>query len=252
MAMLNQNPKILAQEFWSGIEGERLFPRNIEHAITMKLPLALTKLSLLTLQTVEEWLVGKHLAVPLPLNQHDLLGCLVAHRGHGIIFACSADEVEEQRLTVAHEVAHFLMDYLWPRQQIIQVLGAHLTDVLDGVRKATPAERAAAILSHVHLGAHIHLLPRPGMDEDADAVVAHTEARADRLALELVAPREQISFFLHSLSAREALHPQAVRAALAARFGLPAYAFDPIVRHTVEPRPVSFLEDVRATLRRQQ
>jgi Zn-dependent peptidase ImmA (M78 family) len=250
--MRSQSLEVLAREFWSGTGLESMFPRNIEQTIAMKLPLALVKLSVLTLQTVEQWLAGKHLAVPLPLNQHDLLGCLVAHRGHGIIFACSADEAEEQRLTVAHEVAHFLEDYLWPRQHLIAALGKHITDVLDGVRAATPAERAAAILSHVHLGAHIHLLPRPGMDEDADSVVAHTEARADRLALELVAPREQISSFLHSLSAREALHPHAVCVALAAHFGLPASAFDPIVRQTVEPRPVSFLEDVRATLRRQQ
>jgi hypothetical protein len=248
--MSGQSPEVLAQEFWSETGLESVFPRNLEQAVTMKLPLAHVKLPVLTLQTIEKWLAEKQLAIPLPPHQHDLLGCLVAHRGHGFIFVCSADSADEQRLTLAHEVAHFLKDYLWPRQRVIAALGGHITDVLDGIRTATQAERAAAVLSRVRLGAHIHLLPRPGAE--ADALIAQTEAHADRLALELVAPRERINSFLQNLPAREAMHPQEVRAALAAFFGLPAYAFDTVVQRVVERRPVSFLEDVRAALRRHE
>ncbi|MBI3301110.1 MAG: hypothetical protein HYZ72_03395, partial [Deltaproteobacteria bacterium] len=168
-------------------------------------------------------------------------------------FVCGPDEPEEQRLTVAHEVAHFLVDYLWPRQQVIQALGEHITDVLDGLRAATPAERAAAILSHVRLGAHVHLLPRPGSDENSDLVVVHAEDRAERLALELVAPRVCIISFLQNLSAPEAVNPgDEGRAALAAYFGLPTYVFDWIVQKKGQRRPVSFLADVIGAIREQR
>jgi hypothetical protein len=177
---------------------------------------------------------------------------LLAYRGHGFIFVSGSDGPEEQRLTIAHEVAHFLVDYLWPRRQVIQTLGERITDVLDGLRKATPAERAAAILSHVRLGAHLHVLPRSGIDEDQDSVVASAENRADWLALELVAPRKCILSFLQNLSAREAVDPQEVRIALAAYFGLPAYAFDAVTRGMSRYRPISFLADVREVIGKQQ
>ncbi|MBI3245333.1 MAG: hypothetical protein HYZ50_02365 [Deltaproteobacteria bacterium] len=252
MELRSQNPEVLARELWSGTGLENLFPRDLERAVLMKLPLPLIKLPVLAMPAVETWLAGKRLALPLPPYHYDLFGCLIAHRGHGFLFVCSADSVDEQRLTLAHEVGHFLIDYLWPRQQAMRALGASITDVLDGVRKATPAERAAAVLSRLHVGAYVHLLPRPGTDEDTAPIIARTETRADRLALELLAPREQIHSFLHTLPARKALSLPDHRAALAVHFGLPVYAFTPIGQSPNEPRPISFLEDVRAALRRRQ
>jgi hypothetical protein len=250
MDLRSQNPESLAQDFWSGTGLESQFPRDIERVVVMKLSLSLVELPALTVPIVKTWLAEKQLALSLPLYHHDLLGCLVAHRGHGFLFVCSADSADERRLTIAHEVAHFLMDYLWPRRQVIQALGESITEVLDGVRRATSAERVVAVLSRIRVGAHIHLLPRPGTDEDT--IIARTEARADRLALELVAPQEQIRSFLLTLPACEALPVHEVCAALAAHFGLPAYAFASVVRPRREPRPLSFLEDVRAALRRRR
>jgi hypothetical protein len=244
----SRNPESLARDFWAGTEFEDQFPRDIERMAVMKLPLSLVELPALTVTTVKRWLVERHLALSLPLYQHDLLGCLVAHRGCGFIFVCSADAADERRLTIAHEVAHFLLDYLWPRQQVSKALGESITEVLDGGRQATTAERAVAALSRIRIGAHIHLLPRPGTDEDTS--ITRTEMHADRLALELVAPHEKIHSFLLTLPACNALSVHDVRATLAAHFGLPAHAFAPIVRPRREPRPLSFLEDVRAALRR--
>jgi len=250
--MINPSPEILAQEFWAGTGLEDAFPRNIEQAITVKLPLALVKLPLLNARTVGRWLERRRIATLLPLDRRDLLGCLIAYRGHGIVFICGSDAPEEQRLTVAHEVAHFLVDYLCPRRQVIQVLGDRIAEVLDGLRTATPVERAAAILSHVRLGAHIHLLPRPGKDEDSEFVVAHAEDRADRLALELVAPRACIHSFLRNLSARKAVLPEEACSALAVYFGLPVYAVDGIAQKISQHHPISFLVDVREAIKRRQ
>jgi hypothetical protein len=164
----------------------------------------------------------------------------------------NADSPEEQRLTIAHEVAHFLADYLLPRQQVIQALGPQMAEVLDGSRPPTPAERAAAILSHVRLGAHVHLLPRPGIDAGNDRTVAHLEDRADRLALELVAPQACIRDVLDALSARQGITSEIARAALARRFGLPAYAFDETIRRMVRRPLPSFVQDILEGLRQQR
>jgi hypothetical protein len=160
--MQHPNPETLAHAFWAGTGLQDAFPRDIERAIAIKLPLALVKLPQLNTQVIGQWLERRRILTPLALDPRDLCGSLVAYRGYGIIFVCGADDQAEQRLTAAHEVAHFLVDYLLPRQQVIQALGEHMTEVLDGLRKATPAERASAILSHLRLGAHTHLLPRHG------------------------------------------------------------------------------------------
>lgn len=248
--MQHPSPETLAHEFWAGTGLQDTFPRNIERAIAMKLPVALVKLPQLNTKTIGQWLEQRRIIAPLPLDQRDLLGSLVAYRGYGIIFACGVDDPAEQRLTVAHEVAHFLVDYMYPRQQVIQAFGEYITEVLDGVRQATPAERAAAILSHLHLGAHTHLLPRPGTDADAQWVVAAAEDRAERLACELVAPQACIDALLQDFSTREAVGLEDAGAALARYFGLPPYAFDSILQPTNQRRPVSFLGDIRGTLRR--
>jgi hypothetical protein len=211
----------LARNFWAGTGWHNTFPRQIEQAAPLKLQLVIIKLPQTNVAAASNWLQQRGIVIPVPDDQHELCGCLVAHRGHRFIFVSDTESPEEQRLTVAYEVAHFLADYLLPRQQVLRVLGAHMAEVLDGLRRPTPAERAAAILSHVRLGAHIHLLPRPGIDADDDWAVAHAEDRADRLALELVAPQACVRNVLDALLNRQGVTPDDVRAALATHFGLP-------------------------------
>lgn len=239
----------VARGFWSGTGLDRAFPRNIEKAIAMRLPLAVVKMPRLNAGAVGAWLMRRHVAVRLPADRRDLMGCLVAHRGHGIVFICGHDEPEEQRLTVAHETAHFLVDYVLPRRHVIQALGEQITDVLDGVRPPTPSERAAAILSHMRLGPHVHVLPRIESNEDTDALVAHSEHRAERLALELVAPRDHVVGVLRHLSSRETVNAEYAQSTLASYFGVPVHVFDSTVRDVRQHRPVSFIEDALIGIR---
>jgi IrrE N-terminal-like domain len=252
MTMIHPSPETLAGEFWDGTGIHNTFPRKIEQAIAFKLPLALVGLSPLTMGAIGHWLQQRDSAIRLPDDRRDLCGCLVAFGGRGFIFVCDADSPEEQRLTMAHETAHFLVDYLRPRRQVLDELGEGITEVLDGIRPATPAERAAAILSRLHLGPHIHVLPRQGRDQDSDVAVAHAEDRADRLALELVAPQARVRAVLDALSARQALTAEAARATLATHFGLPAYAFHDTIQHTFRRPPTSFVADIAAGLRRRR
>jgi len=243
---------MLAKEFWLGSGLQGAFPRNIEQAIAMTLPLAVVKMPSVTAGAVRRWLKNRRVAASLPEDRRDLMGCLVAYRGHGIVFVCGADDPEEQRLTVAHEVGHFLVDYRLPRQQVIQALGETIVEVLDGFRQATPVERANAILSHVRLGAHVHLLPRRGKDEDSDACVGYAEERAHQLGFELVAPREHIMTLWGQLGAQEVTNSKEVSTRLAVYFGLPASAFYSIAEKINRRRPVSFFEDAMLTIKAPQ
>lgn len=249
--MIIPNPETLAQDFWADTGWHDIFPRQIEQAAPLKLPLVIVKQAQTNTQTARHWLQQRGIVIRLPNDQRDLYGCVVAHRSHGFIFVSGADGPEEQRLTIAHEVAHFLIDYLLPRQRVLHALGAHMTEVLDGLRRPTPAERAATILSHVRLEAHVHLLPRPGIDADDDSTVVHAEDRADRLALELVAPQACVRDVLDALLNRQGVTPDDVRAALATHFGLPAYAFHDTIRRLVRRSFPSFVADIRAGLRKQ-
>jgi hypothetical protein len=249
--MIIPDREALAQDFWAGTGLHDVFPRKIEQAASLKLPVIRVPLPRLTVPMIEHWLRQRGIATPLPEDSRDLQGCLVALCGHGFIFVCDTDSPEEQRLTIAHEVAHFLMDYLLPRQQVMRALGTDMTAVLDGLRPPTAAERAAAILSHVRLGAHVHMLPRNSSGKE-DAVVAHVEDRADRLALELVAPRACVEDVLRRLTERKGLTPDDVRRGLANHFGLPVYAFDEVIQHLFRCPPPFCITDIITSLRRRR
>ena len=79
----------------------------------------------------------------------------------------AADPEDEQRFTLAHELAHFLRDYWRPRQMAQQRLGAEAVAILDGKRPPTPQERLAALLREVPLGFHVHLISL-GMSKKLD------------------------------------------------------------------------------------
>lgn len=248
--MINDpSPETLAKEVWSGTGLQETFPRNIERAIAMNLPLAVIKMPSVTTGGVKKWLKNRRAVLSLPDDRRDLMGCLVAYQGSGIVFVCGADDPEDQRLTVAHEVGHFLVDYRFPRLQVIQALGETIAEVLDGLRQATPAERANAVLSHVRLGAHVHLLPRRGRDEDSDACVGYAEERAHRLGLELVAPRQLIIVLMRQLAAQGITSTEVVSSKLAVYFGLPVNSFSNLVKQKSQRLPVSFFEDAMTAIK---
>jgi len=244
--LTDQSNENIAREFWQDTGLKQHFPRDIEKAIALKLPLTLVKLSQLTVPVMRRWLRSRDLLVRVPEDRRDMMGCLVAYRGFGIVFVCGADSQDEQRLTVAHETGHFLHDYHLPRQAILMSLGNDMMTVLDGERRPTPGERANAVLAHLRLGPHVHLLPRNGRDEESDPMVAEAEANADSLGIELVAPRDAIVRFLRTDFSGTA---EEIHDALSTQFGLPHYVFDRFVKHVTQPRLISFLDDIRTALK---
>jgi hypothetical protein len=175
------------QEFWALAGTTPSYPCAIKTAIILTMPLELYPIADLRVKDVLDWAERIRLNCLIRGRDRRLHGCLIADRGKGTIFFDTGDHENEQRFTLAHELAHFLLDYQAPRQRALTILGETILPVLDGDRPPELAERLHAVLSAVPLGVMSHLMERP--DEGLPSnIVIDVEDRANRLALELLAP----------------------------------------------------------------
>lgn len=182
----------LAERFWRGALAKEAFPRGLESTVLQVLPLVIIKLPGLGVATMRQWLRTRGVQVGALAPDRGLRGGLFARGGVGVVFLDGTDPANEARFSLAHEVSHFLLDYLWPRQAAVLALGEGIREVLDGHRTPSHEERLSAVLRRVKLGCFTHLLDRDGFGQIMRAAVLDAEDRADRLALELLAPRQQV------------------------------------------------------------
>ncbi len=176
-----------AQEFWALTGAAPNYPCALEMAILLTLPLEVYPVANLRVSDITAWTRRVGIEHVIPGRDRRLHGCLVANRGKGTIFYDTKDSEEEQRFTLAHELAHFLLDYQAPRQRAVAILGETILPVLDGERAPTLAERLHAVLDIVSLGTMSHCMERPGDGLPAGSIL-DIEDRANRLALEILAP----------------------------------------------------------------
>lgn len=180
----------LADEFWR-LAGEAPFPRDLRRPIARALPVTVCYLPHLRVAGVETWLARAGAPSCAHVTDRPLRACLIARGGHGLIFVDGDDDDDEQRFSLAHELAHFLRDYRAPRLAAVEALGPAVAGVLDGDRPARPEERIHAVLAGVPIGTYVHLMDRDG----GRAVGREREAEraADRLAWELLAPQDDVA-----------------------------------------------------------
>jgi hypothetical protein len=185
------DPRPSAAHFWQLCGFEEPFPRNLESALSLALPIALVRMPHLQMGSVAAWLSKRGLPEIVANRDRQLKGCLVAHRGHGFIFVDGGLAADELRLTLAHEIAHFLQHYFLPRERAVAALGSSILAVLNGDRPPTASEKLTGVISGVALGVCTHLL-----DRDAGGVpppdVMGMESQADLIAFELLAPSRVI------------------------------------------------------------
>lgn len=181
----------LASSFWIAAGGPEPFPRRLLAPIAAALPLTVAYLPKLTLAAIRERLARCGVDSEIHVADRSLRACLVASRGQGWVFIDGTDSENEQRFSLAHELAHFLRDYCRPRRIIQNRLGETTLEVLDGQRAATADERVHAVLQHTGLPLHVHLMDR--VDDEPDGTIADAENCADRLAYELLAPAHEIA-----------------------------------------------------------
>jgi hypothetical protein len=186
------------------------------------LPVSVVKLSNLQVRTVEQWIRRRGAAYRFPCANRHLHGCVMAYRGQGMIFADAADPPSELRLTLAHEAAHFFVDYLQPRERALARMGSDIAAVLDDDRPPTVSERVHAALAGVPLVFYYNLMERGDQGQLPVSAIWDAEDRADRLALELLAPWDAV---LARADLTPPTYPQrleALTALLTHTFDLPA------------------------------
>lgn len=205
----------LADTFWELAGSPEPFPRSLRRPIARALPMAVISLPQLRLGHVLDWLQRNRIGCSSSAADRALHACLAAWRGWGYVFLDGADPEDEQRLSLAHELAHFLRHYWHPRRMACRKLGDQVVEVLDGLRPPTTAERVHSLLALAPIGFHMHLLDRDPQGGLPAGTVLAAEDEADRLAYELLAPAEEV---LHRSSDRR----NAMAELLRVDFGLPA------------------------------
>ena len=218
----------MSTAFWDAAGGPEPFPRDLRQPLAWALPLSILSLPRLRLADALDWLAAHAPACRIATADRPLRACLVARRGAGLIFLDGTDPEDEQRFSLAHELAHFLRHYQEPRRRASERLGSAVFGILDGERPPDPGERIASILARVPLGIHVHLMGRGAQGDVSPASIDAAEQEADRLAFELLAPAEVVSRQTHGSSAEGVAH------LLRNTYGLPAA---PAARYATILRP---------------
>ena len=207
-----------AERFWAAAGGPPPnWPRDLRRAVALALPLAVIDLPRLRVTTMAAWLAQRGIALPITERDRSVRACLLVRAGAGLIFLEGADPEDERRFSLAHEVAHFLVEYVLPRARATDRLGPEILSVLDGRRALSPAERVDALLAGVPLEIRIHLMDRTPDGRLPELAVSAAERRADALALEMLAPIAEVRSRL-----TPGLAPPERETILRDTFGLPA------------------------------
>lgn len=186
---------------------------EFESRVALCLPLAVVTVPRLTSGRIEDWLTSRRLAVEIVRDNGRLRAALVAYGGVGVAFIDGTDETIERRFSLAHEVGHFVAEYLGERSRIDRIGGTHMLQVHDGVRRATSAERLRFAVAG---------RPLPVRFWRCTGQAGRSEQLADRVAVELLAPADILFAAADEPPAREYWTTLRLRSQEAAdKFGVP-------------------------------
>lgn len=189
------NLQLLAQHFWEESQLPRHFPIHVsvlEQAILLTRPISIVKINKLTLNAIVCFLYNRGISLQNMPDNKELYGFVISQANHTYIFINGAESVQEQSFTLAHEFAHFLLDYEIPRQELINKFGLDICDALNNKRPFSSEERIAALVKGINLKQFSHLLDVPAATAFQRYNIWKAEAFADQLALELLAPYKEI------------------------------------------------------------
>jgi len=231
---LDNASREVVERFWRRCGEIEPFPRNLERSISLALPLTLVKLPHLKLHGIESWLEYRGASFHFNCRSRAVRGCIIAYGGQGLIFVDGADPDDERGFTVAHEVGHFLVDYLLVRETALSKFGQKIIEVLDGLRLPSVTERVHALLIGTPLGVYTDLMERDEASTLSRSGVWEIEDRADRVALALLAPPEEVLSEANTSAASFEQREALMVSTLIDRFGLPRAVAIPYSRALLE------------------
>jgi hypothetical protein len=213
----------IARDFWVRSQLKAKFPRDIDRAVCRALPVCIIRLPRLTSRTASSWLVEHGLAISDSSRDLPLRGLLIARWGRALIFVDGDDSVDEIRFSIAHELAHFLIEYWVPRQSIIQSIGDRAIEFLEGYRAPHAEERLAGILRGIQWNEFRCSTARASDGRFVTQAALDAEDLADQLALELLAPVAELfrENYIGADTDTAAEMSHSVIVACSIKFGLP-------------------------------
>ena len=227
----------IVDQFWRDATGAPPgYPRDLRDAVAWALPVVPVELPGLSISAINRWLADRRSQLRLDIPDRSLRAGIVVYEANGVLFIDQCDADDEQRFSLAHEIAHYLIEYAVPRQRARSRLGDQIVPVLDGRRLASADERIGALLGGVTLGPLLHLMERTPDGHPTGSVVSAAERHADALAFELLAPLADV----RAAIPEGAWWPE-IQAALRVTFGLPVSAAGVYARMLAPEPPVGSL-----------
>ena len=205
--------------FWRRAGGRKGFPADIGYAAMSALEVYVEEVEGLTTLTAASYAGGAGVRNAVGVSERGLRGCVVVGRQGAAILVERSDSEAEKRFTIAHEVAHYILEVKRHRERAADRLGPEFVDALYGLREATPAERIDAWLNNARSEAFAHFMDRaPGGGYGCSRTL-NAECQADDLAVEILAPRSELAAAISSMGFSESL--KVAREVADRRFGLP-------------------------------
>lgn len=167
------------------------FPRPLEETAPLLPDVMVVPIANLGTSAADAWFLSRGREQRFAMANRPLHGCMLGIGDFGFIFVDANDPPDQRQYTIGHELGHFLLDHLFPRQRAVNALGAAIREVMDGKRPATITERFKAALTGIPIGQHVNLMERnTGAANAMD--LYQSEYRADRIALALLAPPGEV------------------------------------------------------------
>ena len=205
--------------FWKRAGGRFDHPADIAYAVMCALDVYVDKVPCLTLVSAAAHTGREGLWLPDGADERSLHGCVIVGRSGGAILVEESDDEAERRFTIAHEVSHYILEVKQRHERATGRMGREFVDTLHGLREATQTERIDAWLTNTRLEAFAHFMDRaPGGGYGCSRTL-EAECRADDLALEILAPRSELTAAISSMGFSESL--KVARRIAERRFGLP-------------------------------
>src|SRR5689334_14174570 len=102
----------VADRFWADAGGSPVaFPRDLNDAVCWALPVRVEELPALSIALVDAWLAQRDSSLRLSIPDRPLRACVIVADDTGVLFVDADDPDDERRFSLAHEIAHYLVEY---------------------------------------------------------------------------------------------------------------------------------------------